>query len=260
VTEIGNSSFFIRASLLFNDCMLSRRATIVLCVLTLLLAAVTCWGVAPAGSLPAFWVADAALAAHLISGFALALAVFAAPLIFSRDELRGESPRLHLAKSALAALWLGVASAFMLLAAARVSAVSNAGIAQAALWIAFTAWVSIQLSRIKPHAALGALFFWIFGLPISAYMLAELFLTGPNAGTSLADSSAPQANALRAALHWILNLSPGTAAIGALTGTLADGSAYSTWIALSAMAIFVAGICASSLRLRKAQFSVDDRA
>src|SRR5258708_39714204 len=107
--------------------MFSRRATLVLCVFTLLLAAWTCWAVAPASAVRAFWAADSALAAHLIAGFALALAAFAAPLIFARAELRGESSRWHLAKSALAALWLGVAAAFMMLAAARGAAGGPAG-------------------------------------------------------------------------------------------------------------------------------------
>lgn len=228
--------------------MLSRRATFVLCAFTLLLGAWTCWAVAPAGTVPAFWAADAALAAHLIAGFGLALAAFGAPLIFAKEELRDDALRDGMAKSALAALWLGVAAGFMILAAARVSAVGDAGIAQASLWIAFTAWLSIELSRVMPRAALTVLFFWIVAVPISGYMLAEIFLSSPAGGAGLADSAAPQARALSAVLHWMMSLSPGTATVGALTGTLADGSAYSSTGAIVWMIVLAIPLVARGIR------------
>jgi hypothetical protein len=227
--------------------MLSRRATFVLGALTLLLGAWTCWAVAPAGMVPAVLAGDAALSAHMVAGFALALAAIGAPLIFSKEELANDSRLLGMAKSALSALWLSVTAGFMMLAAARVSAVGDLGIAQAALWIFFVAWFSIELSRLMPRAAAGVLFFWIVALPVCAYMFAELFLSSPAGSAGLTDSAAPQARALSAVLYWMLSLSPGTATLGALTGKLADGSPYSfpvaiVWMAALALPILARGL------------------
>lgn len=235
--------------------MLSMRSTLVLCALTLLLAAWACWTVATAGMLPAFWLANPALAPHLVAGFAIAVAAIAASLIFTQNELSDDGGWLYQFKAAQAALWIAIAAAFIMLTVSRVSPINSGGIAHASLWIFFTGWCAITLNRIAPRAATAVLFAWIVALPVSAYMLAEVFLTSPAGGTGLAESTAPQAAALRTAIHCALNFSPGTGAIGGLTGALADGTEYSFSSALMAMCAIAAVSIAIILRTEKKRSS-----
>ncbi len=229
--------------------MLSMRSTLVLCALTLLLAAWACWAVATAGMLPAFWLANPALAPHLVAGFAIAVAAFAAPFIFTQEELSAGGVWLYMLKAAQAALWLAIAAAFMMLTVSRVSPINSGGIAHASLWIFFAGWCAIALNRIAPRAANAVLFLWLVALPVSAYMLAEVFLTSPAGGTGLAESTAQQAAALRMAIRCALNFSPGTGALGGLTGSLADGSEYS--FSTAAITMFAIAVVSIAIILRK---------
>lgn len=219
--------------------MLSLRSTLTLCALTLLLAAWTCWAVAGAGTVPPFWLASATLAPHFIAGFAILLAAFVLPLMFKQGELSSDTSFVYLAKATHAAFWFSAVTMFMLLASSRVSPVSSSGIALASLLIFSLALIALALNHIRPRAANAILFFWIVALPICAYMTVEVFLTSPAGGSGLAESSAPQAADLRATIHWILNLSPSTATLGALTGTIADGTPFSMWISLLGILAFL---------------------
>jgi hypothetical protein len=205
---------------------LSLRATIGLCFITLLMALFCCWALMPVGTLPGSGLIKLELLPNFLAGFALLLATFALPLTFSKAQLLNDPFKIVLTKATLAALWFGAASAYLMLAASRMSSVEAAGIIQAALWIACCALLAVLLERLTPKAGVALLFFWIVALPICAYMLAEVFLTGPAGGIGLAQSTAPEAAALRAVIRWMLQLSPGTATFGALTGRLADGGAY----------------------------------
>ncbi|MEI6231753.1 MAG: hypothetical protein WCT04_01770 [Planctomycetota bacterium] len=218
------------------------RSAFVLCGLSLLLAAGTSWSVAGAGTVPAFWLANVAVAPQFISGIALMLGAFATPFIFTTDELGGDARWDFTAKSVQAALWLAAVTAFMLQTAARVSPVSIEGIALASVWVFFTAWVALGLSRVAPRAANALLVAWIFVLPISAYMVVEVFLTSPAGGAGLAESSAPQAAALRETVRWILNVSPSTGMMGALSGQLADGTEPSVAIAVGEIVVVGAAL------------------
>jgi hypothetical protein len=229
--------------------MLSLRSTLSLCAVTLLLAAWTCWTVASAGTVPAFWLGSASLAPHLIAGFCIVLAAIAAPLFFSQTELINDAPWIHLGKAAHVSLWLAAAAAFMMMTAARVSPINGSGIVGATIWIFSVAFTAIVLNRIAPRVANSILFVWIIALPIAVYMAVEVFLTSPAGGSGLADSNAPQATALRTAARWMLMLSPSTGTLGALTGTLPFDNEFSPAITFGEL--FTLTIFLALLTLRK---------
>ena len=232
--------------------MLSLRSTLSLCAVTLLLAAWTWWTVASAASVPAFWLGSAPLAPHLIAGFSVVIAAFVSPLFFTQVELRSDGGWIFLGKGAYAALWLAVAAAFMMTAAARIAPVNASGIIGATLWIFGVAFIALTLTRLLPRAAPALLFLWIIALPIAAYMLVEVFLTSPAGGSGLAESAAPQAAALRTASHWMVNLSPSTGTLGALTGTLPFESEFSPLLAFAEIAMLAVFLAWLTLRKRVA--------
>ena len=218
---------------------LTLRATLALCLFTLLLAGVAAGVLLPGDSVSsAGWFAPAYLP-QFLTGAALLLAALGAPLMLSENELAICGWKIFAAKAALCGLWIGVAANFMLLASARLTPLETSAALAAAFWIASLAALSILLNAAFPRAAFALLFAWIVMPPVSLYVLLEIFLSSSSGAAGLAESASPQAAALRSTLHVALNVSPGTAAFGALSGKLADGSEYSH--VLGALAIGVAG-------------------
>jgi hypothetical protein len=205
--------------------MIVLLAAVIVCV-----AAVSCWalgGVVPVKLLP-----------RVVSGLALVLAVFLAPLFpapgRSSPQTVGEIGWLVLARLAFAALWQAAALGFVLLVLSRLTPLSSGAVVQASVWLGLCAFGALLLAACTPRAYAGLMFGWLVVLPVCGYFAAELFMSGP-AG-SMGWGQAPAA--FRGAMHWMLSLSPGAALDGAVTGWLADGTEFRCGVPIALMCIF----------------------
>ena len=220
--------------------------TVLLAASALLEAGAACWALGAGGSrLPLSGAVPVEVLPQFLGGLALALAVFFAPLFLGTLPLRegvgggpgapspcplqrGESgtPTL-LVPAVFAAVWQAAVLGFALLVVARLTPLAPGSILQACTWLALCALASILLAQLCPRAFAALMFAWVIALPVSGYLLAEVFLSGPGGAGGWNQAPGARAATLRAILHWLLCLSPGTALSGTLTGALADGSVWS---------------------------------
>jgi hypothetical protein len=195
-------------------------------------AALLAWALGAARlKLPLGAVIPVPLLPRMLCGVALALAVFSAPLLWhghpAHEHGRGARAML-LVRAAYAAAWQALVLGFLLLVLARLAPLAAGSILQASVWLGLCAFAVILLALLVPRAYAGLVFIWIVAVPVCVYMVAEVFIVS-HGGVGWSDATGPQADTLRAATHWLLSLSPGTALDGALTGILADGTDFA-WV------------------------------
>ncbi|MFH0939770.1 MAG: hypothetical protein V1899_10915 [Planctomycetota bacterium] len=209
---------------------LTLRLTLALGLVALAQSVLACWILALPGSwLPLAGIVPLTLLPQTLCGAAVGLAAFIAPFLCSDKD------RFEIKKVGFAATWQAVFLGYLLLVAARLVPLENAEVCLAALSLAVSALVFIWLAALWPRAYAGIIFVWLVGLPVFAYMLAEIYLW--SAGRTIW-SREPGALVYPCA-HWLLALSPGTAVVGSLTGLLPDGTASSSITFLLFMSVIV---------------------
>jgi hypothetical protein len=184
-----------------------------------------------------------------ICAISLVFALFWAPFLMKGTISFGQM----ISSAIFASLWLAVVLAFFLMISARLTPVDGMGIFLACAWMFLFAMSAVLLAQCARRAYAGVIFFWVFALPVCAYLLAEIFLISPagNMGWTQAESS--KAYAMRACVHWMLNLSPGTAIAGMLNGVLADNSETSRAIPFGVLTFLNANLIVLLRRKRLRQ-------
>ena len=198
-----------------------------------------CWITGALGaSLPFSGTIPLRLLPHILCGLAVTLTALFAPLSTAPDE-----KRLTLAQAVFAALFQGTMYQFFVLVCARLVPLDPGGIVMSAVILALVAFCCQMLSDVASRAYAGIVFLWVIGLPLLAYMTADIFLSGPGStkGWMPGDDASPPIYTL---IHGALNLSPATAMAAALDGALPDGSAASGWMTLTLLTLASAGLAA----------------
>jgi hypothetical protein len=209
--------------------LLSARTAVALAGVTLLQSAVACWALTePLAWLPFSGLLPLSILPQTLCGVAMGLAAFMAPLMISQDETQSSWKQL-LARDAFKAAWHAIVLGFVLMVCSRLVPLEAENVLRPLLLVTMSGLTFALLARVLPQAYPGIIFTWLVALPIVAYFFAEIFLSTPAGDRGWAESTGWAADAARTTMHWLLSVSPGTAAVGALNGYLADGTAYSTF-------------------------------
>ena len=219
---------------------LTRRAAAALGLAALAEGLAAWWVLSSSAPLPLAGTVPAALLPQVLCGVALALAVFSAPFI-ARN-----SGRFRFAGAFFAAAWQALMLGYFLLVSARLAPLENENILQATAALALLAAAVILLAALAPRGYAAAIFIWLVGLPVFGYMLAEVYLW--STGGTAEEWRPETARAAYTCVHWLLNLSPGTAMIGALEGRLAGGEPPATGVFLIFMGAVVAVLALAEKR------------
>ena len=225
-----------------KEALLPHRLAIALALLTGMEALAVLWILAPAGSLPGAGVFAVAGAAQFACAATLALSALIAPWL----SLEAPSYRVALARAAFISIWQGVVVAFLLMVCARSVPLAPIGILNASAWLALCMFSFVMLNHLLPRASAGILFFWIVAIPVLCFIVAELILAG--AGGRSWTQLPPEAQSAKSLIHWALALSPATGAAGALSSTLADGSAYEPLLPLIFLSLMNAALAGWRLK------------
>jgi hypothetical protein len=240
---------------------LPLRLAVLLSVVGLAEGAIVCWGTVPAQAwLPFSGAVPAALLPDIVVGSAIAFALLIGPLLAAKDTepplglplSKGEKDtELRIEQAAFAALWQALIAGFFLQVTARLAPLDGGGILLAAAVILGVALAAALWAALLPRAYAGLAFAWAVGAPVSAYMLAEVYLWAVGGIVWRVGEPAP----VQACVHWLIALSPGTAAVGAIDGALADGSGCENVVFLLAVAI-ASALAAAWLLKRQARESL----
>ncbi|MCZ7645510.1 MAG: hypothetical protein M5U26_09540 [Planctomycetota bacterium] len=184
-----------------------------------------------------------------LAGLGAALALLLAPAW--RGSLLAQERRL--AAWGLAwflGLWQGAACAFFLLVASRMSALEPGRVLGAFALVATFGSLAALLAARWPNAFPGLAVFWAAGVPMSCYILAELFRTTPPGFAGWAPNASDEAQWLHALVDAALKGSPGTAAVGALQGRLASGAEFqgASVAAVAGLGLAAGGLLVAGLR------------
>lgn len=213
---------------------LPGRATACLIAQTLLYSFLAGWclGVLP---FPASGWMDAQTLPLAFTVVAVLGAAFFAPFMVSDDTGTNASRRIGL--SIFSAAWQGLLLFFFLQLAARLSPLAANGSLLAGLWMFQIALLFQSVAKVAPRFYPALAFLWIAALPVFAYFLVELVLVGSgNVGWKDLKGASTESAALT--VRVLLQGTPLSAVLGALTGNLLDGSpALFAWpmVALSAI-------------------------
>lgn len=163
-----------------------------------------------------------------LSAATLSLALLLAPAWSEDLRARGESSLQQTGRFAFLSLWQAAALGFFLLISARVVPLDSGAIVRAALILGATAWLALAVSRRWPRAYLGLALFWVVALPMSAFIVVEVFISTPNGSLGWSRAKGPGVETFRSTVEWLLRFSPGTAIVGTLQGHL-PGDAPCGW-------------------------------
>ena len=129
----------------------------------------------------------------------------------------------RLAPAVFVAVWQAAALGYFLLVASRLAPLEAAGAVRSLLAVGAALWLAAALARRFPRAYTGVVFLWAVAVPVGCYLVAEVFVSTPAGAVGWRQAAGPGAEALRAVVDWLLSLSPGTAAVGTLSGVLPGG-------------------------------------
>lgn len=136
---------------------------------------------------------------------------------------RGEGHRPVL-RALFVAAYQAIVLVFFLRLAGRLAPQSTSAAWEAGAWMFQIALTTCAFARLWPWAFAGIAFGWIAVLPVVAYTIAELTLVG-SGGVSWQDSMRNEhIQGAVLLVRGLLQVSPATALMGALHGTLPDGS------------------------------------
>jgi len=128
-------------------------------------------------------------------------------------------------RAVFVAAYQAIVLIFFLRLAGRLAPQPAAAAWEAGAFMFQTALTLFAVARLWPAVFTGVAFGWIVGLPVFAYMIAELTLVGAG-GVSWQDQMRNEHSQGAVLLvRGLLQVSPATALMGALHGTLPDGSA-----------------------------------
>jgi hypothetical protein len=196
--------------------LLTLRAAIVLGLAALAEGLAAWWVLASSAPLPFAGTVPAAWLPQVLCGVAVAAAVFSAPFLAENKQ------PLSLARVFFSAFWQAAALGFFLLVSARLAPLEDLNLLSALAELALLAAALILLAALKPRLYPALAFLWLIGLPVLGYLLAEVYLW--SAAGAAGEWQPQTAHGAYTCVHWLLNLSPGTAVLGSLTGSLADGA------------------------------------
>ena len=231
--------------------LFTQRMAFSLAAATLLLGALSGWALASADSvLPLPGVVSGGSLPLWVAEVALIVTIFIAPLMFELDfEIK--HTRWLLGRALFAALWQGITLSFFLMVASRVTPIESSRILLSATYLSFAALCLFLTAAALRRYFSAISFIWCVALPVATYFLVELFIFSPGGNKGWSHSTGAPADALRAATHWILSLSPPTALMGALQGALPDGSDFSATVPLIVLGLISAGLAMSISRSSK---------
>jgi hypothetical protein len=172
---------------------------------------------------------------HVLCGLAVVSAALIAPLIVRRNP---SNPNGEWPLTLFAALWQGAVFGFFLMVSARLVPLEPGGIFLASIWVALFAFVCLRLAQTLPSAYAGIVFVWVVALPVTDYMLAEIFLSSPAGSKGWQPESGGR---IYVFVHTLLNISPATAVAGVLDGYLLDGVPAAVAFPVSILALLSAG-------------------
>jgi len=154
--------------------------------------------------------------------FSVALGLLTAPAFAyacGRDTGTKAEQRHRLARAIFFATWQAAVLGFFLLVASRLEPVDSLAIVRVMAVLACTVAFGILMASRWPSAYAGLVFLWAVALPLSCYLLTEIFLDLP-AGAMGWNASRPEGAGFYRLVAASLKVSPGTAAMGTLEGSL----------------------------------------
>jgi hypothetical protein len=183
-------------------------------------ALLVCWASDLLPGLPAPEMLSPESLPVALAGLAVALALLLAPLW----EQTPSDGRRRWARAAFAGAWQALVLGYFLLLAGRGARLETFQLLSCAGIAGCTAMTAGLLAARFRRRYAGLIFLWAVAIPLGCYLLAEAYLATPDSGMNWTVSQAPRAVWLRDLTDWLLALSPGTAAVGALEGRSAGGA------------------------------------
>ena len=192
-----------------------------------------------------------------LTAVAMALGLFTAPAFAHTRRRDGGEPtgedaaatierRHRLARALFFAAWQAAVLGLFLLVASRLEPVDTLAIVRTMTVLASAVALGILLAARWPSAYAGLVFLWAVALPLSCYLLTEIFLDLP-AGAKGWNASRPDGAGFYTLIAASLKASPCTAAVGALKGSL-PGLKEFGW---SATGLFVAGTSIAAVLIHR---------
>lgn len=200
--------------------------------------------------LPTFSLFSIPVLPQALTGMTLALTLLLVPAWSDDPRAALESRAQHFGRCLFISIWLAAALAFFLLIATRVTPTEGGRILRAALILGATAWIAQALARSWSNAYFGIVLFWAVIIPMSAFVVAEVFISTPSGSMGWSRAKGPGVNGFRTSVEWLLRFSPGTALIGTLNGKL-PGEAPCGWREAGAFAAACV-LCGGLLQWRSA--------
>lgn len=202
--------------------LLRGRALACLALQTAAYSLLTLWALELLPISGAAWLSSLSLPATYVLIGVLGSAFFA-PWLHSEESQAGgvlhETGRLL-----FAALYQAIVLMFFLRLAGRLAPLAADAAWETGAWMFQTALALGALARVYPRAFSGIAFGWIVGLPVLAYMLAELTLVGAGGVAWQQQTRVEATQSVGLLVRGMLQVSPFTAMLGALHGILPDGS------------------------------------